>query len=411
MKSDCHFNDSLVPVVVDVCETEIFAKQSDKGVEIPIKRSITSKSNIMVAWRLLADESSPYYDLGGEIGFADLENISFVKLKLSQEHLVAQKSEFDIEIAVKNSEAVVGRKKCRVVISNDLKQSVVAVKSPTDSIEFKQSDQKCFLHVTRRETAADRIMVPWHITSKDHNSVWNSVTGTVVFEEGQYEAKIEMEIPGLPNASSPEEEIDLILDPPTEGRAEIDKRFRCCSFKIINDIGSGLVEFGSQSYLIDSNQGTIDLIRTRGSAFASVVEWEATEGTAKEGKNFSPATGSAFFAVGQTSTTIPISIHNDPSGTPTQFRINLKKVSCRDVLGPCISAEVHVGSQLEAPGQVQNLSATLIADQQVDIKWSKPNSGGPPSEYVVVVWKHDEPNRKIEQVYQSNVFRNSFSSI
>ena len=44
-----------------------------------------------------------------------------------------------------------------------------------------------------------------------HNSSWNSVTGTNIFEEGQYETKIEMKISGLPKASSPEEEIDLIL--------------------------------------------------------------------------------------------------------------------------------------------------------------------------------------------------------
>ena len=337
-----------------------------------------------------------------------MEKISFIKVDLSREPLPSSKSEFELEIEVKSTDgsAIVGRKKCMVTITNDMKQSVVAVKSPnTDGkpIEFKQSGSKAYLHVTRRETAAERIIVPWHVSSKDHNSVWNSVTGTVVFEEGQYESMIEIDIPDAPNTAAPEEQLDLILDQP-EGRAELDRHLRACSFKILNDIGAGLVEFASQSYLINAAKGKIDLIRTRGQAFSSVVEWESLAGTAQEGIHFSPASGSAFFSKGQSATTIPISIHNDPSGVPTNFRINLKSVSGRDLLGPCISAEVHVGSQLEAPGQVNNLSATLISDQQVEIKWSKPNTGGPPSEYVVVIWKDNEPNKKMESIYQSNVF-------
>ena len=390
--------------MVEVAETEIYAKQSDGVLLIPVKRSI-AKSNILVAWNTVSnDELSPYANLTGDVEFTDTDNISYIKIDLTNEAQKKKRSEFDLDIEVKSG-AIVGKKRCRVVITNDLKQSVVAVKSPTDgrTIEFKQTDKKCYLHVTRRECVSERIQVPWHVTSKDHNSIWNSVQGTVVFEEGQYESVIEMDMPGEPNSSSPADQLDLILDQP-EGRAELDSHLRACSFKVINDIGSGLVEFGSPTYLINSNQANVTLIRTRGVAFVSVVEWEAQDGTAKANEHFSPPSGSVLFAVGQSEAEIPISVHNDPTGTPTTFRIVLKSVSCRDQLGPCINAEVHIGNQLEAPGQVNNLSATLTADQQVEIKWSRPTSGGPPAEYVVLIWRKDEPNKKSENVYESNVF-------
>ena len=392
------------PVVVEVAETEIYAKQSDGVLLIPVKRSI-AKSNILVAWNTVSnDELSPYANLTGDVEFTETDNISYIKIDLTNEAQKKKRSEFDLDIEVKSG-AIVGKKRCRVVITNDLKQSVVAVKSPTDgrTIEFKQTDKKCYLHVTRRECVSERIQVPWHVTSKDHSSIWNSVQGTVVFEEGQYESVIEMDMPGEPNSSSPADQLDLILDQP-EGRAELDSHLRACSFKVINDIGSGLVEFGSPTYLINSNQANVTLIRTRGVAFVSVVEWEAQDGTAKANEHFSPPSGSVLFAVGQSEAEIPISVHNDPTGTPTTFRIVLKSVSCRDQLGPCINAEVHIGNQLEAPGQVNNLSATLTADQQVEIKWSRPTSGGPPAEYVVLIWRKDEPNKKSENVYESNVF-------
>ena len=106
-------------------------------------------------------------------------------------------------------------------------------------------------------------------------------------------------------------------------------------------------------------------IKTRTGCFdvCGLSQWDG-------GEQFSPPTGSVLFAVGQSEAQIPVTVHNDPTGQPTAFRIMLKSVSCRDQLGPCINAEVHIGNQLEAPGQVNNLSATLIADQQVEIKWS-----------------------------------------
>jgi hypothetical protein len=52
---------------------------------------------------------------------------------------------------------------------------------------------------------------------------------------------------------------------------------------------------------------------------------------------------------------------------------------------------------------VTNQSATLTADQQAIVKWSKPTTGGPPSEYVVVYWKDGENDKKVEQIYPSNV--------
>ena len=95
---------------------------------------------------------------------------------------------------------------------------------------------------------------------------------------------------------------------------------------------------------------------------------------------------------------------NDPTGKPIKFNVTLESVSGRDTLGPCVNAEVHVGSHLEVPGQVKNQSATLVADQQVEVKWSQPADGGPPSEYVVVFWKDGEDNKKVEQTFPSNIF-------
>ena len=45
-----------------------------------------------------------------------------------------------------------------------------------------------------------------------------------------------------------------------------------------------------------------------------------------------------------------------------------------------------------------------VADQQVEVKWSQPADGGPPSEYVVVFWKDGEDNKKVEQTFPSNIF-------
>ena len=98
-------------------------------------------------------------------------------------------------------------------------------------------------------------------------------------------------------------------------------------------------------------------------AFVSVVEWETQDGTAKGGEQFSPPTGSVLFAVGQSEAQIPITVHNDPTGQPTALKIMLESVSCRDQLGPCINAEVHIGNQLEAPGKVNPLERNTLASK------------------------------------------------
>ena len=92
--------------------------------------------------------------------------------------------------------------------------------------------------------------------------------GVVVFEEGQYESVIEMSIPSDPNVGHPSVDVDLILDKP-DGRAELDLHLRACSFRVVNDIGMGLIEFQRQTYQITSDEklANITLIRTRGTSF------------------------------------------------------------------------------------------------------------------------------------------------
>jgi hypothetical protein len=74
------------------------------------------------------------------------------------------------------------------------------------------------------------------------------IQGVAVFEEGQFESVIEMPIPENPNVSSPVDEMELVLEQP-EGRAKLDNHLRGCSFKVLNDIGMGLIEFKRQRYV------------------------------------------------------------------------------------------------------------------------------------------------------------------
>ena len=67
-----------------------------------------------------------------------------------------------------------------------------------------------------------------------------------------------------------------------------------------------------------------------------------------------------MFHQGDQSSNIQIPVTNDPTGKPIKFNVTLESVSGRDTLGPCVNAEVHVGSHLEVPGQVKNQSATLV---------------------------------------------------
>ena len=51
-----------------------------------------------------------------------------IKIDLSKNPLEAEKSHFDIEIDINTPEAILGRKKSRVTVRNDVKQSIVAMK-------------------------------------------------------------------------------------------------------------------------------------------------------------------------------------------------------------------------------------------------------------------------------------------
>ena len=262
--------------MVELCESEFFVAQSAEQLQIPVRRSVQSNIEIGVAWRIIANEMSPYAGLEGKMLLSSSEGITMINIDLAKAAIDVEKSYFDIEIDINTPEAILGRRRAAVTVRNDIKHSIVAMKSEDEQLEFKQSAKRCFLHVARRETAAERISVPWHVSSNDHNSQWNAVRGVVVFEEGQYESVIEMTIPSEPNATSPTEAVDLILDQP-EGRAELDTHQRHCSFKVVNDIGMGLIEFQRQIYHTKSDEkfAEIKLIRTRGTAFGSVVAWEA----------------------------------------------------------------------------------------------------------------------------------------
>ena len=389
--------------MVELCESEFFVAQSAEQLQIPVRRSVQSNIEIGVAWRIIANEMSPYAGLEGKMLLSSSEGITMINIDLAKAAIDVEKSYFDIEIDINTPEAILGRRRAAVTVRNDIKHSIVAMKSEDEQLEFKQSAKRCFLHVARRETAAERISVPWHVSSNDHNSQWNAVRGVVVFEEGQYESVIEMTIPSEPNATSPTEAVDLILDQP-EGRAELDTHQRHCSFKVVNDIGMGLIEFQRQIYHTKSDEkfAEIKLIRTRGTAFGSVVAWEAAS-DAIIADSYKPNSGKIMFHPGDSEACLQIAVTNDPSGKPITFELNLKGVSGRDSLGNCVNAEVHVGSHLEVPGQVCNQSATLTSDQQVEVKWTKPDQGGPPSEYVVVYWKDGEDERKVEQTFPSNL--------
>ena len=396
----------LAPVVVELCESEFFVAQSCGEVLIPVRRSIQSNGDITVAWRTLATENSTYANLHGEAILTSLQGVTMIKINLVTDAVQFEKSNFDIEIDVNNPDAILGRRRAAVTVRNDVKHSIVAMKEVAkDQLEFKQSSKRMFLHVARRETAAERITVPWHVSSNDHNSPWNAVRGVVVFEEGQYESVIEMAMPAEPNVSSPCEDVDLVLDQP-DGRAELDLHLRACSFRVINDIGMGLIEFQRQSYQISSDEqfADITLIRTRGTSFASVVEWRAVAENSVIESYYKPSSGRVMFHQADQQAAIQIAVTNDPTGKPIAFQLTLNSVSGRDTLGPCVKAEIHVGSHLEVPGQVCHQSATLTCDQQVEVKWTKPDQGGPPSEYVVVYWKDGQDEKKVEQIFASDIF-------
>ena len=132
---------------------------------IPVRRTIQSNVDIAVAWRSVAGDGSPYGNLSGTAVLTATEGIAMIKIDLAKTAVDFGKSHFDIEIEIPNSDAVLGRRRATVTVKNDIKQSIVAMKEvPKEQLEFKQSSKRCFMHVARRETAAERITVPWHVS-------------------------------------------------------------------------------------------------------------------------------------------------------------------------------------------------------------------------------------------------------
>ncbi len=393
----------LAPVTVELGESEFFFKQSAGFIEIPVRKSINTSSLMTVAWKT-SSSSRAYDNLAGFVEFSETSGIASIKIFLEKDPVMSEQSSFDVQISLDDKKIALGRRQARINIANDVKRSIVSMKSSTQAkLEFKQSNKRCFLHVARRETAQERIEVPWHVSSSDHNSPWNTVKGRVIFEKGQYESVIEMPMPSEPNPNTPVESIDLVLEDPT-GQAIIDNKLRGCHFKVINDIGMGLIEFKRQSYQVELNKDLVEipLIRSKGTAFGTVVEWYGTPVNPSEAL-YRPQGGKVMFRPGDKETNIQLAVENDPSGKPIVFNLNLSSVTGRDALGNCVITEVHVGSHLESPGQVLHQSATLVADQQAEVKWQRPNNGGPPSEYVVLYWEEGKENQRNEHVLPSTV--------
>ena len=131
---------------------------------IPIRRSIQSNVDIAVAWRSVASEGSPYGDLSGTAVVSAMEGVAMIHIDLAKYAVDFEKSHFDIEIDIPGGDAVLGRRRATVTVRNDIKHSIVAMKEVAkDQLQFKQSSKRCFMHVARRETAAERITVPWHV--------------------------------------------------------------------------------------------------------------------------------------------------------------------------------------------------------------------------------------------------------
>lgn len=226
-----------------------------------------------VAWKT-SSSSRAYDNLAGFVEFSESSGIASIKIFLEKDPVMSEQSSFDVQITLDDKKIALGRRQARINIANDVKRSIVSMKPSTQAkLEFKQSNKRCFLHVARRETAQERIEVPWHVSSSDHNSPWNTVKGRTIFEKGQYESVIELPMPSEPNPNTPVESIDLLLEDPT-GQAIIDNKLRGCHFKVINDIGMGLIEFKRQSYQVELNKDLVEipLIRSKGTAFGTVVE-------------------------------------------------------------------------------------------------------------------------------------------
>jgi hypothetical protein len=98
-------------------------------------------------------------------------------------------------------------------------------------------------------------------------------------------------------------------------------------FSVCNEVNQpGRVQFSASTYTTTETSGsaTITVVRTLGTADTASVDYSTSDGSATANEDYTPASGTLFFASGETTKTFTIQILDDPFGeTPETVNLTL----------------------------------------------------------------------------------------
>jgi hypothetical protein len=297
-----------------------------------------------------ATAGSDYTPASGTLNFAAGETTKTFTIPILNDALVEGLETIQLTLSNPTGGATLGSQATATltITSDDVAQSSVLQFSAAN-YAINENQGTATITVTRSGDSSAAVSVNY-ATSNGTASAgtdYTAASGTLNFAIGQTTATFTVPILN-DSAVENSETINLTLSNPSSG-ATLGSQATATLTITSDDVAlSGVLQFSSATYVVNETQSsaTITVTRTGGSDAAVSVNYATSNASATAGSDYTAASGTLNFAIGQTSANFTISIINDTAvESPETVIVTLSNPTNGATLGSPASATLTINSE------------------------------------------------------------------
>ena len=307
----------LKATVLTMQETKFNVKQTDKTVDITVKRLAPNLTGVVkFGWHVVDGDTTHILDFfyerqRGTVTLKDGQTDCHIVFKLLQ---VPQK-ESENTVRLVMEPPVGGRctelveKEAIIHIENDVPRPLVQL--DLEQSQVKQTNGDVSLPVSRSRFMGGRILIPWYLDVSNEHSPYYGVGGREMIDEGESSTEIKFKLPNFPIWAESNKLMLRLGGIGGDHFPEADELRSSAKVFVNNDIQAEMLSFLTNERLLKQSDGDIILHVNR----SGYLNTELRSGYHVKSLNatFGAIRGELFFRQGDVDKTVTIPISQDPS--------------------------------------------------------------------------------------------------
>nr|XP_018671881.1 G-protein coupled receptor 98-like isoform X2 [Ciona intestinalis] len=352
---------------------------SDDQLVVPVHRTSGSDGTVAVPWFTrdgTAVGGSHYLPCDGNLIYNDGEVLKRIVVKMPRRVGCFNEDQVSFKICLSEPAggATLSVHEAHVVLLNDIVPAQISFPQPR--VTCDQSSGTVLVPVERTNDSTGLVTLSWQSRGcpGKHKSRYETLTGTIVFEDGEDQKDIAIKLPPQVQATG-SDAFMLELEQPTSGRATLGES-PMCTVVVNNDIipGNFSVEKKFYNFKQSSLREKIRIVRSGGVKGGVSIPWRVLP--LQEGappSSLHDLHGSADFSDGQTTCDVTIPLPEDTDEDREEFIFILLPPGGRAELEDPFKAEMSLSNDLkceisftkpvyEVRGDVDTLLVPVLRD-------------------------------------------------